>query len=299
MKRLRIGTRGSELALRQTRLVIDLLREAHAELDFEEVILRTHGDIHAAQPMTESDWPVGGFVGTIERALLEEEIDIAVHSLKDLPTVPTPGLTVAAIPERASPHDVLVLDRPASLDALSPDWRVGTSSPRRIAQLRQRGLTYASPVRGNVPTRLSMVGRELNGVVLAAAGLERLGLAPEHAIDLPLEDFSCAPGQGALAVQCREPDAKLIGLLKAVDHAESRRAVEAERAVLRSLGAGCQTPLGAYARIEGDSVNLAAQLFSPDHETVVTERLRGRDSETVGRELATRLAAALAREEEA
>ncbi len=299
MKPLRIGTRGSELAITQTRLVIDLLRAAHGELDFAEVILRTHGDVHVARPMTESDWPVGGFVGTIERALLDGEIDIAVHSLKDLPTVPTPDLTVAAIPERALPHDVLVLDRPASLDALSPDWRIGTGSPRRIAQLRQRGLTYASPVRGNVPTRLGMVGKGLNGVVLAAAGLERLGLAPKHAIALPIEAFPCAPGQGALAVQCRSSNSELISRLKVIDHPASRRAVEAERAVLRSLGAGCQTPLGAYARIEGDSVELTAQLFSPDHETVVTERHRGRDSETVGRELAGRLAAALARKEEA
>ena len=197
MTRLRVGTRGSDLALRHTRWVCDLLRGVDADLEFEEVVIKTHGDIATGQPL-DTDFPVGGFVSAIEQALLERRIDFAVHSYKDLPTAPTPGLMIAAVPTRESPHDVLVTRVPVDLGNLPRGIRLGTSSPRRAAQMRRQGEVEIVPVRGNVPTRVAKVkSGELDGVVLAAAGLKRLGLRPPNLIDLPVDQFVPPPPHGA------------------------------------------------------------------------------------------------------
>ena len=289
MTRLRVGTRGSDLALRQTRWVCDLIRAVHAGVEFEEVVIKTHGDIATGQPL-DTDFPVGGFVSAIERALLDGRIDFAVHSYKDLPTAATPGLMIAAVPTREAPHDVLVTRHPVDLLNLPRGMRLGTSSPRRAAQFRRLADVQIVPIRGNVPTRVAKVGRgEVDGVVLAAAGLKRLGLRPPNLIDLPVDRFVPAPAQGALAVQVREGEST-ARLLSAIEHRPSRWAVEAERSFLRHLHAGCHTPVGALASISGTTINLHGQLFSDDGLRMVDGGEAGNDSHTVGARLADCLA---------
>jgi len=288
MTRLRVGTRGSDLALRQTRWVCDLLGAVRTGVEFEGVVIKTHGDIATGQPL-DTDFPVGGFVSAIEQALLEKRIDFAVHSYKDLPTAATPGLMIAAVPPREVPHDVLVTRDPVELSNLPRGIRLGTSSPRRAAQFRRLGDVQIVPIRGNVPTRIAQVGQSgLDGVVLAAAGLKRLGLRPPNLIDLPIDQFVPAPAQGALAVQIREGDS-IVKLISAIEHDPSRRAVEAERSFLRSLHAGCHTPVGALAKVSGSTITLHGQLFSDDGLRMVEGVETGDDSGTLGRHLADSL----------
>jgi hydroxymethylbilane synthase len=289
MTRLRAGTRGSDLALRQTRWVCDLLRGVHAGLEFEEVVIRTHGDIVTGQPL-DTDFPVGGFVSAIEQALLERRIDFAVHSHKDLPTAATPGLMIAAVPVREVPNDVLVTRESVNLSNLPRGLRIGTSSPRRAAQFRRLADVRIIPIRGNVPTRVAKVeSGELDGVVLAAAGLKRLDLHPPNLIDLPVDRFIPAPAQGALAVQVREGDAT-TALFAAIEHRPSRCAVEAERSFLRNLHAGCHTPVGALAMVLDGTISLRGQLFSDDGVHMVEGVETGDDPRTVGARLAEKLA---------
>jgi hydroxymethylbilane synthase len=229
-------------------------------------------------------------VGAIEEALLRGEIDFAVHSYKDLPTDATPGLVVAAVPVREVAHDVLITRAPAQLDALPAGWRIGTSSPRRAAQLRRCGPVTVVPIRGNVPTRIAKVEQGLvDGVVLAAAGVTRLGLGPAHRIDLPIDRFVPAPAQGALAVQARVDD-KAGGLAGVVEDRATRLATDAERAFLAATGAGCHVPVGAYATVaSGGRIELLAQLFSEDGSRVAEGKESGEHPERIGAALAERL----------
>jgi len=263
MTRLRVGTRGSELALRQTRWVCERLRAVVSDVEFEEVVIRTHGDARPDQPLG-ADFPPDGFVSAIEQALLAGQVDFAVHSYKDLPTAGTAGLVIAAVPAREVAHDVLVSARSLDLVELPTGLRVGTSSPRRAAQIRRIADVTIVPIRGNVPTRIAKVaGGELDAVILAAAGIKRLELNLPHAIDLPIEAFVPAPAQGALAVQTRASDA-IVETLARLDDPASRRAVETERAFLRALHAGCHTPVGAYATATAERIRLHGQLFTDD-----------------------------------
>ncbi len=289
MTRLRVGTRGSDLALRQTRWVCDLVQTVKAGVEFEEIVIKTHGDIASAQPL-DTDFPVGGFVSAIEQALLEGRIDFAVHSYKDLPTAATPGLMIVAVPIREVPHDVLVTREPVDLERLPNGLKLGTSSPRRAAQFRRLAEVRIVAIRGNVPSRVAMVEKgEVDGVVLAAAGLKRLGLRPPNLIDLPIDRFVPAPAQGALAVQVREADS-IAALVAAIEHRPSRLAVESERSFLRSLHAGCHTPVGALAAMNGNTISLHGQLFSDDGLRMVEGVETGDDPQAVGTSLAGRLA---------
>lgn len=285
---LRVGTRGSDLALWQSNWVSERLRVAHPDVSIERIIIKTHGDV-AVDQRFDADWPVGGFVGAIEQALSNGEIDFAVHSYKDLQTAVTPGLVVAAIPEREASHDVLVLREMVDLSDLPPGFKIGTSSPRRAAQFRRLGGVEIVAIRGNVGTRVAKVETEgLDGVVLAAAGLKRLGIDPPRRIDLPVDQFVPAPAQGALAIQTREND-DAREFVSALDHSQSRRVVEAEREFLRSVGAGCHTPVAALASLDGDTVSLHAQLFSEDGKRLAEGVESGSDPSGVGQRLAVRL----------
>ncbi|MHC4775518.1 MAG: hydroxymethylbilane synthase, partial [Planctomycetota bacterium] len=240
-------------------------------------------------------WPVGGFVTALETALLAGEIDVAVHSHKDLPSRSPDGLAIAAIPPREAVHDVLVTREPVDLDHLPPGFRAGTSSPRRAAQLRRIAAVEILPLRGNVPTRLEKLQRgDYDGIVCAAAGLHRLGVEPAHATVLPPQRFLPAPAQGALAVQTRAGDGS-AAVVAGIDHAETRRAVDAERAFLAGVDAGCQTPLGAWADIGSGTIELRGQLFSDDGQRMVEGIETGDDPMEVGRGLAARLRAELGR----
>jgi len=264
-----IGTRGSALALAQARIVADRL-DGPVELR----VIRTAGDATAAPLSALGD---GVFVDAIERALANGEVDVAVHSLKDLPTAEREDLVIAAIPEREDPRDVLITRERGGLASLPPNAVVGTSSPRRAAFLRALapGIT-AREIRGNVETRLRKVrDGSYDATVLALAGLRRLALAVDDAEILTLAQCPPAPGQGALAVQCRRGDAALATTLARLDHAPTRRAVTAERALLRALGASCALALGAHARVAGGEIVLEAALATDDG--VIRATARGAD----------------------
>src|ERR1700730_3996116 len=278
-----VGTRGSRLARAQTAWVIERLRDAVPDRRWLEVLISTAGDQSASLALG-----TGVFVKEIEQALLEGAIDVAVHSLKDLPTDPTPGLTIAAVPERADPRDSLVGGR---LDDLPDGARVGTGSPRRGAQLRRLrpGLDVV-PIRGNVPTRVDKVRTgQVEAVMVAAAGLGRLGIPADDFFDP--EVILPAPGQGALAIQSREDD-ELASLVAALDHTPTRSATPAERAVLASLGGGCMLPIATYARHEGGIRVVESAVPSDDGTRQVRARASGEPSEaaSLGAAVATRLA---------
>jgi hydroxymethylbilane synthase len=289
---LRVGTRGSQLALTQTRWVCGQVREQTPSLTIEEVIIKTHGDIERDRPF-DADWPVGSFVTALESALLVDDIDVAVHSYKDLPSLSTNGLVIAAVPAREVVHDLLVTRGPVDLYHLPAGFRVGTSSPRRTAQVRRLGNVEILPLRGNVPTRLEKLERgDYDAIVCAAAGLRRLGLEPAHAMELAPERFVPAPAQGALAIQTRDGDdaATIVGRL---EHAETRVAVDAERTFLARIEAGCQTPVGAWASVDAGTITLRAQLFNEDGTGMVEGIETGDDPMAIGACLADRLLADL------
>lgn len=295
--KLRLGTRGSDLALWQTRWVAARLREAHPGLALEEVILRTHAEERPDDPLQAGIWPAGGFVAELERALLAGEVDLAVHSYKDLTTKPPEGLVIAAVPPRAAREDRLVCKDARVLARVNgllegtdegPPLRIATSSPRRAAQLLHWLGAEAVPIRGNVPTRLAKVAEPgIDAVMLAAAGLDRLGLAPQHVVTLELDDFPTAPAQGALAVQARAgSDAERLA--RALDDADTRRACDAERAFLATMDAGCHSAIAASADVDGSTVRLHAQVFSDAETDPFDEVAYGTDAELLGRTLARR-----------
>ena len=288
MTKLRAGTRGSDLALWQTGWVRDRLLAVEPSLEIERIIIKTHGDT-ATEQLFDADWPVGGFVGAIEQALAGEKIDYAVHSYKDLQTAVTPGLVIASIPVREVVHDVLVTHKPMTLADLPKGMRVGTSSPRRAAQLRAVADVEIVPIRGNVPTRAGKAeSGELDAVVLAGAGVKRLSIQPKNVLELPVDKFVPAPAQGALAIQTRE-NSEAADIVARIDNADVRRSVEAERAFLTGINAGCHTPTGALATLDGVTVSLHAQLFSDDGTRMVEGVESGSDPESVGKKLADRL----------
>ncbi|MEK6620168.1 MAG: hydroxymethylbilane synthase [Chloroflexota bacterium] len=276
-----IGTRGSALALAQARIVAAALG-AGVELR----VVRTAGDA-SERPIAELG--DGAFVAALEDALRRGEVDVAVHSLKDLPTEERSDLVIAAIPAREDPRDVLVTRERGGLRTLPRGAVVGTSSPRRAAFLRAlRPDIETREIRGNVDTRLRKVreGR-YDAIVLALAGLRRLGVAVAADEILDAADCPPAPGQGALAVQCRASDGDVRARVAALDDANTRRAVSAERALLRALGASCEIPLGTLARVEGGEIVLDAALVT--QSGVLRARERGSDPSDV----AMRAAAAL------
>jgi hydroxymethylbilane synthase len=289
---LRLGTRGSLLALRQSEGVGDLLTARWPAATVELVVIHTHGDRAADVPLHLLSGQ-GVFAGAIEEALLRGEIDLAVHSLKDLPAAERPGLRLAAFPARADARDALVAREARSLDELRPGARVATGSPRRAVQLRAaRPDVEIVDIRGNLDTRLRKLETdELDALVLAVAGLERLGLA--NRISEPLSPARCLPavGQGALAVQCRADDERTTGLIAGLDDPPTRAAVLAERAFLAALGGGCKVPIAAHARIDGDQVILEGLLAAADGAVVLRETHRGPAAApgAVGEGLAARL----------
>ncbi|GLW95686.1 hydroxymethylbilane synthase [Actinokineospora globicatena] len=247
---IRIGTRGSALALTQTQLVADELERAGAKVEI--ITVSTPGDRSSA-PIAEIG--VGVFTSALRDALAEGAIDVAVHSYKDLPTAPDPRLSLAAVPPREDPRDALIARDGLTLGELPPGSRLGTGSPRRAAQLRALGFGHEIvPIRGNVDTRIAMVtSGALDGVVLARAGLSRLGRLDEITETLDPIQMLPAPAQGALAVECRVDDVDVEHLLQStVDDEATRVAVAAERAMLAALEAGCSAPVGALAEVVED-----------------------------------------------
>lgn len=291
--RLRLGTRGSALARAQAMAVARDLELRHPGLAVELVLVRTTGDRLQQGPLA----PAGGkglFVKELEEGLLAGSIDFAVHSLKDVPAVVPGGLAIAAIPERADPRDVLV-SREEGLAALPFGARLGTASVRRRAQLlaRRRDL-HVVVLRGNVDTRLRRWREgEFTAIVLAAAGLARLGIDEPDARPLSPDVLLPAVGQGALALECRSDDAATRALLVALDHGPSARAVAAERAFLLGIGGDCNTPIAAHATVDDQHLVLRARVSDLDGVQCLEDTIEGAtaDAEDLGRRLAERLLA--------
>ncbi|MBA3687541.1 MAG: hydroxymethylbilane synthase [Chloroflexi bacterium] len=260
---LRLGTRGSRLAMAQAVEAAAALAGAHGPGSIEMVEIRTRGDaISERRPAGHLVVGDGQFTGELEQALLDGTIDIAVHSLKDVPTVSHPGLVLGAILARADPRDCLLSRHPAGLEGLPFGALIGTSSLRRAAQLAAARVDLvARPIRGNVDTRLRRLeAGEYDALLLAAAGLDRLGFQIGPDDRLPLDLMLPAPGQGALALQVRASDMRLV---RPLDHGPTRLAVQAERALLRALGGGCLAPLGALAEIADGHIRLRAAYEGP------------------------------------
>ncbi len=281
------ATRPSPLARAQTAHIIRLLQAAWPNLECEERIITTRGDRVVDVPLPE----IGGkgvFTSELEAALLSGHVDVAVHSLKDLPVEDSSGITIAAIPARDSAFDVLVSASGETLAALPEAARVGTSSPRRAAQLLAcRPDLIILPLRGNVDTRIrKLMSREYDAIVLASAGLTRLGLQTHITETLPLDVMLPAPGQGALAIQCRVDDTETLHLLAAIHDPISFASVTAERAFLAGLGGGCSLPIGAFAQKTDGQIILTGGVTSKDGKRAI--RLSAVDKEP--HELGERLA---------
>jgi hydroxymethylbilane synthase len=271
---MRLGTRGSKLALAQSRRVAEALGRLGAEVALATIT--TRGDRAVMTPPAPNS--SGLFVKELETALRERRIDLAVHSLKDLTTVLTPGLILGAVLVRDSALDALVCrERGMRLDDLSRGARVGTSSPRRRAQLlHYRSDLQVSPLRGNVDTRLRRLDDgAFDAIVLARAGLTRLGLEQAQPWDLPPEICLPAPGQGALVIEIRDHDAPTAALVAALDDPPTRACVTAERGFLRTLGGGCHAAVGALARSEGDTILLTGAVASPDGRELLRASTQG------------------------
>jgi hydroxymethylbilane synthase len=290
--KIRIGTRGSQLALWQAEHVAELLGKERTEI----VIIKTQGDqiLNVSFDKMEGK---GFFTKEIEAALLDNRIDLAVHSLKDLPTESVPELTVAAIPVREEPSDVLLIRKESYEDTgdfpVKKGAVVGTSSLRRLAQLKyRRNDLEIKALRGNVNTRLRKLNEgEYDAIVLAYAGMKRVDLDTEglEVFTIPYEIFLPAPAQGALGLQTRRDDHETIKAVEHLNHDDTLRAVTAERSFLHHFGGGCHIPLGALAVIENEEIYMQGVVASTDGRTALKDSIRGIDPEAIGLELAKKL----------
>lgn len=292
MTHLRLATRSSALAIAQSEIAVAALRQVDRSLEVEYVEVRTEGDADRRTPLR----ILGGrgvFVRAVEDALLDGRADVAVHSLKDVPTSMPPGLTLAAFLERGDPRDALVAAEGRRLRDLPAGAVIGTSSNRRDALLRAlRPDLELHDIRGNVDTRVTRVTEgAYDGVLIAAAGLERLGRLDEATQLFDAMEFLPAPGQGTIAIECRDDDATTLVLLAAVDHAPTRAASEAERAFLAALGSGCTLPVGAYAQVDGDLLALRVMIASAATGIPLFGDAAGRlqDATDLGRSLGERM----------
>jgi hydroxymethylbilane synthase len=281
MARLRIGSRGSQLALWQANHIGALLREQGHEVQIE--IIKTTGDkitdVALAQVGTK-----GMFTKEIEEALADGRVDLAVHSLKDLPTEILPGFEIAAITEREDPYDVFCSSQHESIADLPQGARVGTSSLRRQAQLKAVRLDLEiQPLRGNVDTRLrKLASGDYDAIILAAAGLNRLGKKEFIRQVIPIETMCPAAGQGALAIEIRAGDAAIAQHIRFLDNNSARTSTTCERALLEKLGGGCQVPIGAFAEMRAGRLHLEAVVADPDGTTVLRESRDGSDPVQLG-----------------
>jgi len=290
-KKIVVGTRGSRLAMIQAGMVIAELGRIHPDLEFEPLAIKTTGDRRKRVSLEELGG-TGIFVKELEEALLNKDIDMAVHSLKDMPIDTPDGLRIAAVPERADPRDVLISGR-GKLSALPEGAIIGTSSPRRAVQIKARRPDLEiRPLRGNVDTRLRKVSSgELDGAIMAAAAMVRMGMEDRVTEYLPADSCVPAVGQGALAVEIRADDERVAGLVSPLDHRPSRVGVTAERAFLRALGGGCREPIAALGVVDNDTLHLDGMVANHEAGQILRAEVKGESSnpEEVGERLAQQM----------
>lgn len=290
-KRLIIGSRSSKLALVQAQYVRDRLKEIYPSLEIDIKTIKTVGDKITDVALSKIGTE-GLFTKEIEEALLKKEIDLAVHSMKDLPTKLPEGLKIAAALERENPCDILVSKQGYSIEALPKNAKIGTSSLRRRSQLlRIREDLNAQDLRGNLDTRLKKLEQGLyDAIILAYAGVKRLGLALKFTV-IPVEDMLPQAGQGALAIETREDDSSVYNLVKVLDDCDCHLCINAERALLSGLEGGCQVSIGVYAQVKRNEISIKAGVFSLDGKRAVKDELSGdkEGAEVLGRKLAERI----------
>ena len=276
IKTVRVGTRGSRLAIAQTEIALAALRKVHPHVRFEVIAISTKGDVDNRPLFTLDE--KGIFEKEVNEAVKQGKVDFAVHSLKDVPSDLSDDLSVACIPKRASPNDVLVTDNGQKLKDLAPGSVVGTSSLRRAVQLTKTRVDLnVRPIRGNVETRVKkVISGEYDAAVLAEAGLSRLGMKDVIVQRFSIRDFVPAPGQGAIAIVCRSHDAALADMLQQIEDRHSRIAALAERALIRKVEGGCRFPIGAVAITNEDKITLYASVFSADGKQSIHIKKSGR-----------------------
>jgi len=289
---LTVGTRGSKLSLTQTQTILDTLKCIHPELEFKVKVIRTLGDKERKKPLFTIDRK-GIFEKEIDQAIVKGEIAFAVHSLKDVPTLESSETTIAAIPKRNSPHDVLISKGNLPLDALAKGAVIGTGSLRRLAQVKfLRPDLEVKPIRGNVDTRIQKVKKgEFDGVIMAEAGLERMGLESQIAERFSLDRFVPAAGQGALAIVTRKDNENLMNLLRSVNHPPTRAEVTAERSLILQLEGGCRVPIGTIGRADDRALSLFGCVFSISGQKKITSFAKGTldEAQDLGRKVAQSL----------
>ena len=276
----KIGTRGSKLSLAQTNWVVNELKKSNPDCDYEIIPITTKGDIDS-RPLFTIDQK-GIFEKEVDKAVAENKVDFAVHSLKDVPSDLPEGLELACIPKRETVNDVLISQKGITLESLPQNAIIGTSSLRRAVQLtRKRNDIKVKPIRGNIETRIKKIDEgNYHGIILASAGIGRLGLNIKHT-KLSIDDFSPSPGQGALAIVSRKDDESTIQMLKKIEDSDSRLEIEAERVLSRVVESGCRFPVGAYAKANGNSLTLKVSAFSVDGKDSITVEKTGPKNDPV------------------
>ena len=265
-----VATRPSLLAYTQTQQTVELLKAQHPDCEFEIVKISTHGDAVTDKPLT-AFGGTGVFVKELENAILEGRADFAIHSLKDVPSIQPEGLVLAAFPTREDPRDVLLIKNGLSIDELNENCTIGTGSPRRIVQIAElKPRATFTDLRGNIDTRLKKLEEgQYDAIVLAAAGLRRLGKDIDAKAFLPVDKCIPAIGQGAIAIECRKDDDETIALLRTINNKDTETAILAERAFMKTVGGGCKFPLGAYATIQNETVQLAVMLGNHHTQQII------------------------------
>ena len=259
----KLGTRGSKLSLAQTNWVLEELKKTNSSLNFEIEKITTKGETDTRPLFTMEQ--KGIFEKEIDRAVAEKRVDFAVHSMKDVPSTLDPSLTIACVPKRESVNDVLITKDGYSLDSVPSGFVIGSSSLRRAVQIsRKRPDLIVKPLRGNIETRINkVVENQIDGIVLAKAGISRLSVDTKHTV-LSKDEFLPSPGQGALAIVCRSDNEETIQMLKKIEDSNSRTEVDAERSLSEHIDSGCRFPVGAYATIKSNSLILKVGVYSMD-----------------------------------
>jgi hydroxymethylbilane synthase len=291
MRKIIVGTRRSKLALTQTKWFVERLKEVSPNYEFELKEIVTKGDVILDVTLSK----VGGkglFVKEIEHAMMTKEIDLAVHSMKDMPAVLPEGLIIGCTPKRVDPRDALISNSGKGLMELEEGAVVGTSSLRRSSQIQAvRSDLQIKWIRGNIDTRIAKLrDGEYDAIILAAAGLTRMGWAEESITEYISEEL-CVPavGQGSLAIECREEDTEIRELLSRLNDDATYKTVEAERVFLDRMEGGCQVPIAGYATLAGEEISLTALVGSPDGKTILKETVKGTDPKEIGEIAASRL----------